>query len=318
MTKLYIHIGQEKTGTTSLQKFLCENRDLLFRDYGVLYPYQKYLSTDKRAFFNHAKFSGAFLPPEQRSYVNMDNNIDAGIVVESLRKLISRKKPKVIILSSEHFSSRYTQVQIEQLAKMIDFCNVKIISYIRRQDDYQISRFSEALKSGSVHALKLTKLSSSNKRLNYYENLKPWFNTFGTASLILRPFNKNSFANGDLYSDFLSAIGITNIEGFTKPEESNLSISKEEALVLCQLNQSLLQWKDVTGKDSKEKFQRSQQIRKSILSTMQNNRDIKPHTPLRKCFSISDRKEFLASFLESNKKLSTMFFDGKELFEPIE
>ncbi|MDG1733771.1 MAG: hypothetical protein P8H39_12445 [Thalassotalea sp.] len=314
MTTIYLHIGQEKTGTTSIQQFLVSNRKFLFDTYGILYPYNKKISTDNKSFFNHAKFTGSFLDYKERSFVKMERLLTVKDSIEELKLVIKKKKPKAIIISSEHLSSRLNGEHIKELAKQLDSYDVKIICYVRRQDDYQISRFSESLKSGAKKWLKLKANFSKNKRLNYLDNLSPWLDWFGRESIILCPFDKKRFVNESLYDDFLSKLGVSEFSKFIVPDSSNISVSKEEADVLLALNKVLLTWADVNNDVTLAKFRRSQEIRKEVLTIMQTNRDIKVHTALKDSFSKKDKEHFMSHFIDSNRKLSELYYNRKELF----
>lgn len=54
--KLYIHIGQAKTGSTAIQSFLNHNQKSLIENYNILYPNMMGGSLDQGSKLNHGRF----------------------------------------------------------------------------------------------------------------------------------------------------------------------------------------------------------------------------------------------------------------------
>ena len=100
--KLILHIGSPKTGSTSLQKSLCANHDLLLEK-GYYYPH----ITDM---FNHNVLSLLFRnAPPTRQFTQGDVKSPAyyeAVGFEELNKIKAQLKflkPKTVILSSEYY-----------------------------------------------------------------------------------------------------------------------------------------------------------------------------------------------------------------------
>ena len=71
----------------------------------------------------------------------------------ALRKEIKRTSPSVIIISDEHINAHLSSVKSLLLYKSIceEYGNiVSVIIYLRRQDEFRISLFSEAVRSGNL------------------------------------------------------------------------------------------------------------------------------------------------------------------------
>lgn len=319
MKTLYLHIGQEKTGTTSVQQFLSVNRSQLLKEHGILYPFSDGISSSNERHFNHSCFAAAFLPESKRSFVHQSKIACVSDAIENLCKNVELdSKTEKALLSCEHFSSRFGDKEVCQLARSLNQYHVRIICYVRRQDDYQISRFSEALRSGTYHWLDLTKKPADLNRMNYLLNLEPWIKYFGVDAVNLRSFDSQSFKRSGLLVDFLDTIGIRTSDKFIFPEYTNTSVTYEQAVILKELNKFLIRWKDVNDKKSSELFSKSQKMRRDIIDLMSLNNDVIENSELKSCFSLEDRRKYMTHFDNSNRILSELFFHGKSLFSSIE
>ena len=153
MKKALIHIGTEKTGTTSIQDFLHINRQALIQ-HGVAYLKSPGLT-------NHRKLP-IFCMRDDRvdDYV-----IELGIVNKEARMRWKREfkkelhdeldclssKISSVIISSEHFHSRLCyESEVRALKEMLQkhFSEIRIIVYLRRQDKLAVSSYSTYCKCG--------------------------------------------------------------------------------------------------------------------------------------------------------------------------
>ncbi len=145
MTKrtIYLHIGFEKTGTTSIQNYLYNNVDKL-NDLGVFLIQTKFFLKP-----NHVELATCFCE---------DYNIGALRKPRSISRFLGRikcfileNKDRDIIFSNEHLSSRLFEE--DNIRALKDFLSsalhrVIVICYVRKPADWLVSRYSEAVKSG--------------------------------------------------------------------------------------------------------------------------------------------------------------------------
>ncbi len=127
MTKLYLHIGPHKTGSTFIQKVFFENRERLLR-LGVNYP--------------NFGFSGQF---GQHEAVEKVRALEQGQLDEYLAPFLSGE---VNFVSSENFD-RLNSGEIQKLQKSLATADVRIIYYYRNHIDMLPSWWQEAVKHGS-------------------------------------------------------------------------------------------------------------------------------------------------------------------------
>lgn len=127
MTKLYLHIGPHKTGSTFIQKVFFENRERLLR-LGVNYP--------------NFGFSGQF---GQHEAVEKVRALEQRQLDEYLAPFLSGE---VNFMSSENFD-RLNSGEIQKLQKSLATADVRIIYYYRNHIDMLPSWWQEAVKHGS-------------------------------------------------------------------------------------------------------------------------------------------------------------------------
>ena len=130
MTKLYLHIGTHKTGTTSIQKFLARNRNKLL-DLGYLYP----LSGRVKALsIAHHKLSWGVMRAKRFRRVT-GRWEELGQEWKKLHKEIANEKKENVIISAEDFSNLNANT-ISALQKRLSRYDTKIVIYLRRQDEF--------------------------------------------------------------------------------------------------------------------------------------------------------------------------------------
>ena len=223
---LYLHIGMPKTGTSTIQFILTKNEKLLY-DRDVVYPKNTRYGKDDYPNAHH----------------NLGDSLISGkleiweILEDELLKEIYGKK---IIISSEVFSNLHDLNKIEWLKNYfykVGLDNVKIIVYLRRQDD-----FLQSIYQTMVYNNLITETFSEyyniaindnlvHKTLDYYfivNNL--WAKCFGKKNIIVRPYEKSQLHNQSLILDFFKCLDVGLDDSFDL-SRANKGIS----LDLCSL-----------------------------------------------------------------------------------
>lgn len=187
--RIHIHIGTHKTGSTSLQAFLAQNRGVL-GNLGYLFP-----KTDKADHANHS-IAWQLREGDERG----------------LRTVVAHAKSKgmsSVVLSSEDFELLRDLRRIRSLTAEF---STSIIVYLRPQLSYIESEYNQVVKmlpsrfSGSVEDL--VSQPQYVYRFDYSRLIEPWSEAFGVESIKVRPFEKRQLC-GDLYTDFLLQIGMS-------------------------------------------------------------------------------------------------------------
>lgn len=220
MPTLYIHIGHEKTGTTTIQRFFHENIEKL-KKAGLLYPeigQQKFVQSALvnciHDLDNNARYLEFF--PEG---VDSDPKEMWGCLVDA-----AKTWNKNILISSEHFISRLRGKGVSfiknYLEKHLPEYEIKVIVFLRRQDEMFISRLSTLAKAGAKAPYETWRDQVLKKDI-YYDYLSLvgiWDSAFGTRNVIKIPYSKET----NSISEMLKILNIKK-DGMTAPSRFNTS-----------------------------------------------------------------------------------------------
>jgi len=199
--KLYLHIGQYKTGSTSLQEFLAANRDVLLKS-GYLYP---------KSF---VRDSAHYILDDllRLEYLSKSSKADLSELLSEL----SSSNHDALIISCEALSGNVLDFNVEQTIYIWNrivgiFSDYEVIPivYIRRQDDAIESRIIESIK-GRVHntLIDVDVFLKNDSVLNYNYFLSQLSEVFGKTSIRLRIYNRNILIGADIAKDFIDLCGI--------------------------------------------------------------------------------------------------------------
>tara|TARA_B100001093_G_scaffold340762_1_gene325569 strand:+ start:9296 stop:10417 length:1122 start_codon:yes stop_codon:yes gene_type:complete len=240
---VWLHIGPQKTGSTSIQKSLenLENPKFSYLSFG---NFEKELTNktfnhskpmrfifDDEFFIRHSKWKSFSKESSEKLRKNLKKN---------LTNEISRKDKQHIIISGEGLGT----CNAKTVKKMKDFfadhsCNLKIIFYHRDAIDKIKSRFQQRLKNRIFSIDELDYKSVSSYLLNYLKY-------FNKKQIIIRGFGKKELANGCVVQDFCQLIGLKiNVNDVIR---ANTSMSLHSAKVLYIYNKYLLNEKNIKGK----------------------------------------------------------------------
>lgn len=203
--KLYFHVGQYKTGSTSLQMFLANNRERLSRA-GVLYPAA--LARDGGHFILDDRLRAEFR--------FQGRHADLGELLDE----VSSREHGTLILSCEAFSGDLDQFNIEQtmhgwkrIAEIFGSYRICPVVYIRRQDEAIESRIVEAIKGRlRWRDVEVEKFLVMDGPLNYEFFLDRLAEVFGKEELIVRMYGRDSLVGGDVVKDFLQCIELDELD----------------------------------------------------------------------------------------------------------
>lgn len=193
--RLVIHIGDPKTGTSSLQRVLQTG---LFEDASIMSGQRLSPFLDR---FNSANAIGL-----ARSFQK------AVPPTRSIRKFetwIRQENADVLIVSSEFFyraDPTLLQHYLEEWHPALSR-NIQIIAYVRPYLGRALSSFTERTKAGytlldfNPWLKKFIKLGG----LQYTERFEAWRRCFG-GNFVLRPYIRSEMVNQDVVADFFSEV----------------------------------------------------------------------------------------------------------------
>jgi hypothetical protein len=237
--KAFLHIGTEKTGTTTIQHFLATNRQSLLKD-GFLYPQSpedNLAHTKLAAFAMEAdKFEDIqkfFKLDNPEKIFQFRNNFQNTLADE-----LEKTSAKTIIFSDEHCSSRLVaKEEIERLKKLLEtfFKEIKVIIYLRRQDRFLLSTYSTSIICGKTKFFELPSEEMIKKRYDYWNILQKWESVFGKENIIVRLFEREQLFEGDLLSDFTKTLKI-ELKKYKKVKNLNESLDADSLDFLRLIN----------------------------------------------------------------------------------
>ncbi len=290
MKRLYLHIGTEKTGTTSLQNFLLANENAL-NEVGF-----SYLCGDDKPYFyqlTHLPLIASLLGvknshfPEQRH--------PAETILQCLKDDLAASD-KDIILSSEEFSTRIHDKQsLAKLREVAGEREVYIVCYIRPQDELAISSYSTNVLYGRTAPFSSDDVVFENRYFNYAALLGPWASMFGSDRLIVRNYQRSALVKGDICQDFLGVLGIEDMTAFAPVCEWNASLDVRQVEVLRLFNMYM------PPTSSPSAYKEAQNMRLCL------SRYLPRGEPLQQILSTEERKAILAEFVEANREVERRY-----------
>jgi hypothetical protein len=239
--RVVLHIGVEKTGTSSIQAH-CHRHARALATHGVLYP-------ARLGFDNQVHLVTAFAPfdanEDLRSWAGIRSEAEHDAfrdrVLASLRRQVAQSRPSCLLLSSEHLSSRCGRATIERLrdflAELAD--EVRVVVYLRRQDDALASLYSTYLKSQGTEGLDY--VVKAAWWLDYDQLLGIWADVFGRERMEVRLFPPKSRT---LIEDFAAAAGLPALPADPADARVNPSLDQRNLLLLERINAVLPLYRD--------------------------------------------------------------------------
>jgi hypothetical protein len=301
--EILLHIGTEKTGTTTLQKFLAENRTLLLKQ-RVLHPLCVAGSLhSKIAVYGDEGAQTTVLATHLHLHSPGEIEVMKKELERDIKEEIEKSNPKKIILSNEHCSSRF--LEPKPLSVLKDFLEtfspaVKIVLYLRRQDEYFLSSYATAIKSGKTTELAIPEdmdnVNWVQSRYRYRGLIDRWAAVFGKENIILRVFDRSLLKGGDIITDFLHSTGIQE-DSFTIPPPLNESVGADVLEFIRLLNQHLPAFENGAYNPT----------RATIV-------DILESLPITRKRSIEELDRFMRYFESENNQIAQEFLGRDELF----
>jgi hypothetical protein len=304
----FLHIGTEKTGTTSIQNFLAKNRPLLERQ-GILYP----RSPGNQ---NHKALTVYALREAKQGGIRRSSGVSRPEQVPKFRERLAAELDReigdsgasIIIFSNEHLSSRLLTIpEIERVKKLCDNYaeRTKIIVYLRNQVDFLVSSFGTTIKTGSTRKFPFPLTPRRIRTMDYRALLEPWRKTFGRENLIARRFERAHFVEGDLLSDFAAQIPFDTAE-FTRSEPRNEALGARELAFLREFNARVPRWIDATVTNP---------ARENIVTALAGLSEV--GVGQRLSVSPEIASAIMQHFEKSNGQIAKEYFaDGEALFSP--
>jgi len=196
---IYLHIGFNKTGTTSIQKYFYDNKNVLFKN-GILYPDVGLINS---AHYGISTSVGFYNNPVRNGW-----SFDLKRLRKSLCNQITEDIHSIILSSEDFILDR----DFKSLRYFLKGFPTKIIVYLRRHDYWWMSAYAQAVKMkvNPPWGLGIQSYINFNKKNNisygnYRYLVERWASEFGEENIIVRPY-ENLQNSPNIAFDFLSCV----------------------------------------------------------------------------------------------------------------
>ncbi|WP_262695507.1 tetratricopeptide repeat protein [Kordiimonas aquimaris] len=235
----FLHIGAPKTGTSSIQYTLFNNRAHL-KEAGFFYPANA---------SNHVFLASRFRDnPEEMIFHKKRGRLTRAVIDEYHKAEMTRfeqdareSKCENLILSSEFFPSTSKAACHELFTYLKQFAEeVKVIYYIRHPLSQITSSYQQRVKVGIP-------VEDNYADYKFYApNVsKKFANAFGVENMDVREFDRRYLKNGDAVADFAEAVGISDaLLSRMEVYSENQSLSHEAFLIADSINRQFPAYED--------------------------------------------------------------------------
>jgi hypothetical protein len=262
LTRIFLHAGQPKTGTTAIQFFLGENRQAL-SDIGYLFPKE-----GSSRLHNHGPLISDILgetnaPHHRGSARRLKRLIDA------------RAAPNFVISAERLFADLLSSSAAGRRSLVLDFlidtgARIDVLIYIRADLDLLNSGYAQMVKSFRFHApiseYVNNRLRNSFKSIVGLRALR----MPPTVDVIFRPYNKTS--KQGVVRDFLSAIQLPGEQVAALGSERRLN----DAIGPIALESARTTLADLRGNGLEPSLSQRTALRRALFELI---REFEPETP---------------------------------------
>lgn len=297
MKKLFLHIGMQKTGTSSIQLMLHSSEEALGKQ-GFFYPRLPMAGQDgiwKTAFRqNLLAASVADYPSVFAKYApEQIEEIRAGMLAS----------PLVPIISAEDFSR---QKDFSRLKGLLEGFAVSVVVYLRRQDKFAESLYNQRNKIllSRMSEFLLDETLVTSEGLNRFLTQENYTRLLDYKSLVerlrasldleevhVREYERDNLVGGDVCLDFCSVLGI---------DASQMTLPKRDANGNVD-NRYFAKLRDIYGASGKEP---AMSFMQSLNDRMASGEDLSGKYAL---MSSEVRSAFLRQYAPNNAWISEQF-----------
>lgn len=286
MPRLFLHIGQPKTATTTIQNHLAMNRKLLLQD-GWLYP-----NSVRQNIAHHPL--GNFFVNKPFYWIRAE---DPAASRAALMKEIRLTGCENVIMSTE---ALYYLRRPEKLVDWFKGFDIHLIVSFRRQDEWIESDYREQLKNGAIDVDAATYLQQSRASLDYIQVLDRWRAVLGEGRILVLPFEKTELIQ-PIENVFLDRIGCQPSTPLRSAPVKNESFNRD-ALAF------------ITGFAAKPRIGPKFHLFKTILAQYSKLHRDPPE--LRYVYDPATRAALVAEYATGNDRIATEYMNqpGRSLF----
>lgn len=287
--RLIVHIGANKTGSSSIQDFLWNNRKAL-RQGGLLVPGEKF----------------KLLSPNRGTTAEFENLIKSPngsrILADAIIKLAdTAPEGHTILLTAENLAAHPAAPAL--FSDLAQYFELEIKLYVRRQDEYLISSWQQWYsKVGSDFWAWIT--SSIGTLGDWRRYIENWEKLVAPANISVRVFERAKLDSGDVVVDFYNRLHLDTSFADLKYQRRKLNPGLSEAVIdLVKGNKTI--FKNAHDGGFHEFVQNM-----TGDTYMKSSRQ----SPI----TFEQRTAILSRYAESNRWLQQNYFNNGALFAAVE
>ncbi|MDR9365956.1 MAG: hypothetical protein RI575_11495 [Balneolaceae bacterium] len=291
--QLFLHIGTQKTGTTTIQSILSKTKKKLESE-GIAYL-------------------GRFAIPARKLRVVTEQNTEVENQIQSaleneLREF-ENSNCKTFVVSNEKFSgdkmiayrnSGLIAASLKRIFEPYNF-DVKIIVFVRRQDKFIESTYAQRIYSGASLTFYEFLDQFTESDFHWSDLLDSYAAAFGKENILAQAFDRKYLPDeNSLIHNFGKIIGSESLSDFSGKVLKNQGYSRNTLEIARLTNKHL--------------DKREMRSLRDIL------READPKKRSYSFFSSNERKAFLKNYEESNSRVAKEYFGfshGNLFSEPI-
>ncbi len=284
MKRLYLHIGTHKTGTTAIQRNIEAVESDLKKEKII------YLQT----------------PSIFEEMTDLET-VDEDMIIECREYLNSNTKKYSedyrFVMSNEHFSGSGKHGHYKATAKMLrqitEGFDVKIIVYLRRQDFYVESLYTQSIHEGGYLSFDQFLNEFDFSDFDWYDLLESYTKMFEKESIIVNLYDKKHLLQKSIMQSFSESIGSNFLKNKDfKNTQHNVSYDRN-ILEIARISNPVL---DINQK------KRLRQILQPLSAMISEKKYI--------FFNEKSRNEFISKYDKSNALVAKEYVreDSKKLF----
>ena len=277
--KLILHIGAHKTGTTAVQEYL-------FAKSGLLEERGWFLAHITGKPLNWGHMFRVVLGPRQKGETIFPAN---PLIQATLLEAIDATPLDVILSSEDLFFLNAEGIADFAPALRQRFDDITVVAYLRRQDKMALSQWLQGgrtIQSAMVFGGSLPPFDNMGAEamvyLDYATKIEAWEAAFPGARMVLRPYDRALFLNGNVIEDFLALAGI-EMEVESRLPDFNRALGSNTVRLVYMLREAGIGQRHIAAGFAKEVFR-------------DKGVQVQP--------SAAEARAFLERFTESNARLA--------------
>lgn len=221
-----------------MQAFLRANRDDRLAEQGLLYP----RSPGPVRHVRLGLFAKSEEVAERSPAWSMQRQSDHASFQETFRddllaEIEASDLPRVLL--SDEVLFHLSGEALTRLGSLMSSIGdrLRLVAYLRRQDDHMVSRYQQGVKVGTTDRLAEYAQRDLSWFYDYHGRLRKHEQFLRPTEFVVHRFEREAFAGGSLFQDFLDATGISaRADEWHQVAVRNESLDAESVEVLRLLN----------------------------------------------------------------------------------